>query len=243
MLPGDKTRVRQFFHSGSYLSSLRPQIRLRAELIRTMLGDLEGKRILDIGCGDGSISLQFAKTNHLTLVDFAESMLLAARERTPPDAREHVRFVLSDIDAFQTEAPFDVVLCIGVLAHVPSVDAAMTRLASLVAPGGSLVLQLTDHDHPLTKIQLRSRFLRPRASIIGYELTPTRKVEILASAARLGLQPVEERRYWPSLRGMSRLPAAWVYQFERWTASVPMVARMGAESLFLLQKRSAPSEF
>ena len=44
-------------------------IRVRAEIVKELMGKLENIDIIDFGCGDGSISLQFQSlTNHITLV-------------------------------------------------------------------------------------------------------------------------------------------------------------------------------
>jgi hypothetical protein len=45
----------------------------------------------------------------------------------------------------------DLVLCLGVLAHVESVDLVVAKAAESCAPGALCILQLSDSRHPLAK--------------------------------------------------------------------------------------------
>lgn len=42
---------------------------------------------------------------------------------------------------------YDLIICLGVLAHVDSPGEAIQKMASLLAPGGSLILEFTDSRH------------------------------------------------------------------------------------------------
>jgi len=116
-------------------------IRLRAGIVRELLGDLTGVSLLDIGCGNGSISLQFiSETERLTLIDFSEKMLEKARLNTQELFRKQVSYLSEDFLSYVSPEPFDVVLCLGVLAHVASVANAVAKISSLLKPRGSLHL-------------------------------------------------------------------------------------------------------
>ena len=58
-------------------------IPLRKRLVREILGDLRGLRILDAGCGDGSISVAFVKHNHVTFLDISTGMLNEVAKAVP----------------------------------------------------------------------------------------------------------------------------------------------------------------
>ena len=119
-------RVRAYYDSDAYLAQ-NVIVPIRARLVKDLLGDLHDARVLDLGCGDGSISRSLlAGGNRLTLVDFSAPMLKRARDATPPGAA--VEFVESDLSDYQPSECFDVVMCVGVLAHVPSPPATMQHL-------------------------------------------------------------------------------------------------------------------
>jgi 2-polyprenyl-3-methyl-5-hydroxy-6-metoxy-1,4-benzoquinol methylase len=56
--------------------------RIEEELILRMIGPIQGKRVLDVGCGDGVLSVRFAlKGAHVTGLDADPGMIAAARDR------------------------------------------------------------------------------------------------------------------------------------------------------------------
>ena len=137
--------VREFFSDPQRYLRLDFGIRVRARLVREMLGTVEGLRVLDIGCGDGSISLQFAgEARQITLVDMSPEMLAEAEKHVPSEYRDRVELINSSLDGFTPREAYGVVLCIGVLAHVPSADAALRKIADCLEPGGRAIVQLTD---------------------------------------------------------------------------------------------------
>ena len=80
--------VKAFFNQPHRYLHKRFGLRLRAEITQELLGPLSAVRILDIGCGDGSISLPYLFSgNSLVLLDLSESMLQLARRNTPAAMR------------------------------------------------------------------------------------------------------------------------------------------------------------
>src|SRR2546423_15692972 len=98
-------------------------ISLRGLVVRDLLGSVENCNLLDLGCGDGSLSLQFVEeANHIALVDISAEMLDVAKQKTPPWLRTKVDYVNTNLADYAAKDLFDIVLCIGVLAHVASVE-------------------------------------------------------------------------------------------------------------------------
>jgi 2-polyprenyl-3-methyl-5-hydroxy-6-metoxy-1,4-benzoquinol methylase len=124
-------------------------IRIRAETVREFLGDTAHSRILDIGCGDGSISLPLLTAhNRITLMDLSTAMTAAARQNIPEHLTANAEVVNEDFMKAELEPhSYDVILCLGVLAHVDSPPECIARLATLLRPGGKLILELTDSQH------------------------------------------------------------------------------------------------
>jgi 2-polyprenyl-3-methyl-5-hydroxy-6-metoxy-1,4-benzoquinol methylase len=78
------------------------------------LVDFHGRRVLEIGCGDGRLTFSYAaKAGHVTAIDPEEDDIQIAREDTPPELREVVRFLATSIEDFRPgreEPAFDLAL-------------------------------------------------------------------------------------------------------------------------------------
>jgi 2-polyprenyl-3-methyl-5-hydroxy-6-metoxy-1,4-benzoquinol methylase len=94
-------------------------------------------RILDLGCGTGSLSVVLAELGHTVQgLDLSPRML----ERAAAKARSHgveVALLEGDASGPRVDGPFDVVLSRHVLWTVPAV---LKRWTSLLTPGGRLIL-------------------------------------------------------------------------------------------------------
>lgn len=99
------------------------------------LGELQGKEILDAGCGVGAFSEPLVKQNTVYGVDFSEKSLAFAAERglrTSSDDLTSLHF---------EEGKFDLVLCIGVIQLIEQFRAVIGELARVTKPGGTLLIE------------------------------------------------------------------------------------------------------
>lgn len=167
-----QTRVEEvkplFVRPDWFLQKKRYNIRLRAEIIQQFLQGEQFDSILDVGCGDGSLSLPHLRPqNRLTLVDISEDMLAAARAQIPEELAGNVRILNDDLMRADLEPHgYDLILCVGVLAYVESPATAIARVASLLKPGGTVITENTDSSHLLSILYARARhFLRPNCSL------------------------------------------------------------------------------
>lgn len=148
-------RVKSFFDQPErYILTGRPSIRIRTETVQEFLQDLHFNAILDIGCGDGSLSIPLlSAANRLTLLDLSSGMLSMARSRVPETLRDRVELVNEDfIVAELPEREYDLILCVGVLAHVDNPLEVVNKIARLIKPGGSVIAENADAGHLLSRL-------------------------------------------------------------------------------------------
>jgi SAM-dependent methyltransferase len=233
MSGGEQGSVRGFFDSGEYLRR-NPIIPVRARLVRGLAGELRNARVLDLGCGDGAVSRPLSGLgNRLTLVDFSAQMLEHARAGTPAGAS--VEFVQSDVLEYVPADSYDLVLCIGLLAHVPSVDGLVQLVSGALRPSGRAILQITD-DRSLLGSVLNRYYRWTNAA--PYSLNVMSRDELIETAHRHGLDTLALRRYGLLLPGLGRLPAPWEAGVEMAVATRPRLAKLGSELLASFQKRA-----
>jgi SAM-dependent methyltransferase len=186
-----RPEVRDFFSEpGNYLAA--PYyVAARADAIAELTGPLTGCDILDVGCGDGSISALYAgQGNRLTMVDSSQAMLdLAGRRLRRGASPETPHLLCAELMALEFGAEFDWVFALGLLAHVAEPELALARLVSFVRPGGSLVLQYTDAS-TLTGAGVwlydtAKEAVRPRR---GYRLTRLSTSRLRSAVHALGLR-------------------------------------------------------
>lgn len=109
-------------------------------LFARALGPLDGRRVLDLACGTGQISLVLAGMGAVvTGVDFAEPMLARARARM---AGQPWTGVLDDAEtlATQPDAAFDAVVTRHLVWTLPDAPAAFRTWARVLRPGGRVLI-------------------------------------------------------------------------------------------------------
>lgn len=100
---------------------------------------LNGKRVVDIGCGGGILSDSMARRGaHVLGIDLAGKALkvaqLHALEAQTPNIQ--YREVAAEVLAAESPGQFDVVTCMEMLEHVPEPASVVRACSTLVRPGG-----------------------------------------------------------------------------------------------------------
>ncbi|MEU7749596.1 class I SAM-dependent methyltransferase [Nonomuraea sp. NPDC049158] len=95
------------------------------------------KTALDVGTGDGLLAADLRElVPQVTAIDLDPAVLDRARA-----TKTDVDWVVGDVMSSPLpEGHFDVVASIATVHHLPDLSATLTRLASLTAPGGALVV-------------------------------------------------------------------------------------------------------
>ncbi len=135
---GKVNSVRELFRRTDwYVKGWRTPIAIRAKIVRDFVGAETPLSILDIGCGDGSVTIPLLSgSNSLTLLDLSDKMLEVAKNNVPADLLDRVKFLNEDVCQAALRAhSYDLIVCVGVLAHVESPEALISRVCQLVSPG------------------------------------------------------------------------------------------------------------
>ena len=116
--------------------------------IRAMAGELPaGSRVLDVGCGNGSLSARFLELGCTVVgLDASETGIAAAR-RAFPKARWEVLLADDQVLANLGEPPFDVVVSTEVVEHLYSPAAYMRGCVAALRPGGRLIISTPYHGY------------------------------------------------------------------------------------------------
>ena len=105
------------------------------------LEPLQGKRVLDVGCGGGLLSEGMAARGaRVTGIDMGEAPLSVAKLHLHESGLEvDYRQITAEQMAAENPATYDVVTCLEMLEHVPQPESIVTACAHMAKPGGLVV--------------------------------------------------------------------------------------------------------
>ncbi len=180
---------------------------LRLEWINARAA-LNGKKVLDVGCGGGILTESMAKKGaDVTGIDLSEKALKVA-DLHSLESNLSIRYlhIAAEQMASQEPGQFDVVTCMEMLEHVPDPASIVQACAQLVKPGG-LVFFSTLNRNPKAYLYavLGAEYLLQMLPKGTHDYSKFITPSELAQSARLaGLELL-------SLRGMSYNPLSKVY--------------------------------
>lgn len=102
--------------------------RLFKKIVWKQLGDMEGKKILDFGSGEGITANHFAEKNDVTAIEPSKKMLSNAWKDY-----EYTQIVgdVNALSAFKNET-FDMIICHNVLEYIDDKTAVVKALARVL---------------------------------------------------------------------------------------------------------------
>ncbi|RLA14231.1 MAG: bifunctional 3-demethylubiquinol 3-O-methyltransferase/2-polyprenyl-6-hydroxyphenol methylase [Gammaproteobacteria bacterium] len=111
---------------------------LRVDYIDNNCGGVEGKKILDIGCGGGILCEALARRGAIvTGIDMAEMSLKVANMHLY-ESELKIDYQMSTAEEFATthSGEFDIVTCLEMLEHVPDPGSVVAAASQLMKPDG-----------------------------------------------------------------------------------------------------------
>ncbi len=103
------------------------------------LAPLQGKQVLDVGCGGGILTEAMARAGAQALgIDLATKSLKVAQLHALESQTANVQYREISVEDLAAERPasFDVVTCMEMLEHVPDPASVVRACGALVKPGG-----------------------------------------------------------------------------------------------------------
>jgi ubiquinone biosynthesis O-methyltransferase len=115
--------------------------RLERQLILELVGDVSGRRILDVGCGDGELAIELTKRGAIvTGIDASAAMIATAKDRAKQhDADVTFQVAVAEHLPFPTEH-FDGVTAITILCFVDNPAPVFREIARVLRPAARLVI-------------------------------------------------------------------------------------------------------
>lgn len=106
-----------------------------------------GKRVLEVGCGIGTDTINFARHGAVvTAVDLSDKSLEVARQRAQAfGLGDRIRFFQANAERLSDSVPvegYDLVYSFGVIHHTPHPDRALEEVRKYLSPGGTLKIMV-----------------------------------------------------------------------------------------------------
>lgn len=191
---------------------------IEGKLILDLTGDVAGRTILDVGCGDGAFAVESWKRGAKVVngVDASPQMIEAAHAR----ARTHGADITFDVGTAQAlpfpDNTFDRVVAVTVLCFVDDAAQALREMARVLRPGGRLVVgELGKWSTWAAERRLRgwlgSRVWRRARFRTAHEL------QHLAKGAGLAVGSLRGAIYYPPCGLAARLLGPVDSRLSRWT--------------------------
>lgn len=144
-----KESERRIYNQGYSDSDIMPDPKLMERLVSASYVWLNqrldalppGTRVLDIGCGSGSSSMELARRGFDVVgLDLSSVRIEQARETAKSEGLA-IEFAVGDAENpdFEDES-FDLISCRAILHHLPNVEADLASYARLLRPGGSILV-------------------------------------------------------------------------------------------------------
>jgi 2-polyprenyl-3-methyl-5-hydroxy-6-metoxy-1,4-benzoquinol methylase len=105
-----------------------------------------GKRVLEIGCGIGTDTMNFARAGaRVTAIDLSEESLDIARQRAAAYGLSNISFHCGnaeELSKFLAIEPYDLIYSFGVIHHTPHPERVIAQLHKYARPGSVLKIMI-----------------------------------------------------------------------------------------------------
>ncbi|KOF18425.1 SAM-dependent methyltransferase [Ensifer adhaerens] len=117
-----------------------------APLFIDFAGIADGEKVLDVGCGTGSLTFALSRAAELSEIDAIDYSPVFVEEAARRNTDPHIKIGQADACALPFEdGAFDRAFALLVLHFVPEADKAIAEMRRVVRPGGVVAAAVWDH--------------------------------------------------------------------------------------------------
>ncbi|QGY47450.1 methyltransferase domain-containing protein [Maribellus comscasis] len=139
-----------------YYAEIFPYKPSQLNFVKNRVGDLNGKKMLDIGCATGELAFQLANSEVEVMgIDLNKDLLEQARLK---NSHQNIQFKsgnMLDLENDFYPAQFDAVLCFGnTLVHLHAnkrIEQMLKGVYQVLKAGGHFLLQILNYDYVLNQ--------------------------------------------------------------------------------------------
>ena len=216
------------------------EFRTRLNLVKNILDETHGF-LYDCACGTGEITasvLEHGNFNKAVVSDISNEMLISAKNLISKSDN----IIFKKIDVFKYEPPtdikFDVILCLGLIAHTGKLEDLIIHLKSMLSPNGIILLQSSLAEHwgvKFVRFVGEKSYRRKHGYDINYYTTSD--IERVVESSRLKIIKLKKYCfYFPYGDKLFGIGNYWLEKyFEKFSS------RKGSEGIFVLQSREENS--
>ena len=184
-------RLERSAFSRWFNTTFRKAVFERYDITFQQVGSVAGKSVLDIGCGSGIYSVDFARrgARRVLGVDFSGNMLELARQEAAKHDANACEFLQANFQELEVAEPFDIAIAIGVFDYLPDPQTFLNKMSAVTTemviasfPGHSIVRErarklryaITGKGSVYFYTDAEVRKLAEGAGFRSYELIPIR---------------------------------------------------------------------
>ena len=120
---------------------------IRIDMVKELIQgyEIKGKRILDVGCGAGDLSLMLTQQGAEVIGVELDAQKVASANKTAKQWNfDRARFIAGDVMKLQQMGlgQFDMIFCLALLEHINDDSGLISQMKSMLRPNGLFIMEV-----------------------------------------------------------------------------------------------------